>query len=85
MNKDALLINEALDVFKRLRDWVPADFYREAVMPTVNRLKDRLAVIETEEFVRERKQLHQQYEDTVPSQLDDLSSKFGLFNPKDLK
>lgn len=93
MNKDVRLLNEALDVFRKIRNWVPPEFYKEQVTPTVFKIKERLAVIETELFMARRTQSfeEQQHEakikelentepDTIPSQLMDITSQFGLFN-----
>lgn len=54
MNKDVRLLNEALDVLKRLREWLPPDLYKDQVTPTVSKIKERLAIIETELFMNQR-------------------------------
>lgn len=90
MNKDVRLLNEALDVLKKLRDWIPADYYRESIMPTVDRIKDRLAVIEIDMLkdsvsrAFNQNQSNENFEiDTIPDNLGEVSSQFGLFKSID--
>lgn len=65
MNKDYWLIHEALETFQRIRHWMHPDYYREQVMPTVQKLKDRLAIIETEKFINDKKE---RYNSFIPNQ-----------------
>ena len=88
MNKDVRLLNDTLEVFKKVRQWLPPEYYKETVMPIVNQIKERLAIVETELFMKQRALNYEHYSkkveeekepDTVPSQLLDIQSQFGIF------
>lgn len=87
------LLNEALDTFQKLRHWIDPDYYREQIMPTVRKIKDQLALIETELWQQERQKKYQQYTAprpdsppdhdglaTIPSKLIDATTNFKMFN-----
>lgn len=86
MKPDRELLEEALDTFKRLRHWTDPDYYREHVMPTVNKLKDHLAFVETKQWQQDRKNAYAKHNPepdelrTVPSRLIESSTNFGVFN-----
>jgi hypothetical protein len=50
MNQDYRLLDESSELLKKIRPWVSADFYRENVVPLLNKLRDRLAAIDAENF-----------------------------------
>lgn len=62
MKNDYWLLHEALDTFQKLRHWIDPDYYREQVMPTVRKIKDRLAIIETNRFLEEKKQRYENFQ-----------------------
>lgn len=49
---DYKLLQQALEVLKDVRKWVAADYYRDFVAPTANRIRDHLAVIDAERMLR---------------------------------
>lgn len=65
MNNDYRLLQEALDTFNKLRHWTDPDYYREQVMPTVRKIKDRLALIETEKFLNDRKKQYEEFKSPI--------------------
>ena len=83
MNNEELL-HEVLDTFQKIRSWINPDFYRQQVMPTVNKVREQLAAIETEKFVKnyESNQVIDEIP-TIPSRLEDELDNFRLF--KDVK
>lgn len=50
MTADQKLLQECLDVFKKIRHWTDPDYYREHIMPTVDRLRDHLALVDVQKF-----------------------------------
>lgn len=70
---DYRLLEESLEVIQKLRQWVSADYYRVNILPTVNKLKARIAQIETDKFIENKnryKKLQQEdFQDTVPNSL----------------
>lgn len=86
MQSDYELLKQALDTFTRIRHWVEPDFYREHVMPTVNRIRERVAVIETQSFTRAKPTKapppHYEEPDTIPDNLMNAMSGFGIFKEK---
>lgn len=73
MTKDEILMQEAIDAFSKLRHWINPDFYREQILPVVNKLKDR---VNTYTFT---KKISEPELDTVPSALAESITNFGLF------
>lgn len=86
MKPDRELLEEALDTFKKLRHWVDPDYYREHVMPTINKLKNHLAFVETKQWQQDRKNAYAKHNPgpdelrTVPSRLIESATNFGVFN-----
>jgi hypothetical protein len=72
---DRRLLQDCLDEFLKLRSWVSADYYRQNISSVVNKLRERLAAIEAEQF----RKLKDDFSDTVPIRLEDTTSKFGIF------
>lgn len=74
---DYRLLEESLDVIQKLRQWVSADYYRVNILPTVNKLKDRIAQIETDRFIENKKRYQKiqqdEFQDTVPNSLGSYS------------
>lgn len=71
---DYRLLEESLEVIQKLRQWVSADYYRVNILPTVKKLKDRIAQIETDRFIQNKKryqrlQQNDDFQDTVPNSL----------------
>lgn len=92
MNSDYWLLHETLETFQRIRHWIDPDYYREQVMPTVRKIKDRLAVIETNKFLEDKRKIHEDSSkeqerikkleddpDTIPNKLIEATTNFGLF------
>lgn len=61
MSNDYRLLQEALDTFLRIRHWIDPDYYREQIMPTVRKIKDRLAIVETSLFMNARRMQYEHY------------------------
>lgn len=89
MSADTKLFAECLDTFKKLSNWVDPNYYRVNVAPTVQKLRERLAVIETNRYLGEKPKTHSYYEKkqshddgppTVPDNLEKIVTGFGLFN-----
>lgn len=79
MNKEEELLHEVLDTFQKIRGWSNPDFYRQQVMPTVNKVREHLAAIETDKFIKNYETKKEVDEiPTIPSYLEDLD-KLGLF------
>lgn len=74
---DYKLLEESLDVIQKLRSWVSADYYRINILPTVVKLKDRLAQIELEKIIESNKKKMDDFEDTEPQAITDRYSIFG--------
>ena len=72
---DRRLLQDCLDEFLKLRSWVSADYYRQNISSVVNKLRERLAAIEAEQF----RKLKDDFSDTVPLRLEDTTSRFGIF------
>lgn len=89
MSKDTELLKEILDVFKQIRHWTDPDYYREQVVPTVNKIRDRIAIIETDEWIAAKQRAYEQsrkrpqsliendFMDTEKSSLPETN--FGIF------
>lgn len=75
MTKDERLIQEAIDTFSKIRHWVDPDFYREHILPTVKKLKDRMAKMDSLQSIKRSST----EPDTIPSQLSEFSTNYGIF------
>jgi len=83
MTTEYELLQEVLDTFQKVRTWANPDFYRQQVLPIVNKVKERVATIETEKFLKSYQPPPKPVDDeipTIPSYLEEQTSKFGLFN-----
>ena len=92
MNQDYRLLDESSELLKKIRPWVSADFYRENVIPVLNKLRDRLAAMDAENFKLTSKvsiikkstptdtNFSQIESDTIPSQFLETTTTLGTSN-----
>lgn len=81
---DYRLLEESLDVMRKLRNWVTPDYYRVNILPTVDKLKDRLAELDTQIFLEKRKSNIEEYQNTIPdNKVSSITTSFGIFQNLD--
>lgn len=104
MSSNRILLDDIIRVLKEIRPWVSPDYYKENVVPIINRIRDELVLINTNEFFPKKKPQVQpktfkdpdtiknpvynisiehytkDEDDTIPNQLLEVTSNFGIFN-----